>query len=112
MAFFQRAVFKPPRWLIFLSWIGIFLSAGTARFGAAGRTLILASSAAGSIAISLKNGRLVFVNITDQMGNTALKGFEQIIGTLKRRGVPEKTGERVIRSLGFETLKLETESKE
>ena len=106
MAFFQYVMFKPPRWLILLSWLMVLMSAGTARMGAAGRALMLSSSGARGIAIQLKSGAALFVNITDQMGGAAIKGFEAILEELRKKGIPEKSEERQIRSLGFETVRL------
>jgi len=68
--------------------------------------MILSSSEYGSIGIKLKNGSQIFINITDQMGNTALKGFEQFLKKLKDDGVQKKDEIREIRSLGLETVKL------
>jgi hypothetical protein len=74
--------------------------------GAAGRALMLSSSGARGIAVQLKSGGALFVNITDQMGGTAIKGFEAILEELRKKGIPEKSEERQIRSLGFETVRL------
>jgi hypothetical protein len=106
MNYFQAVVIKPPRWLIILSWIMVLASAGAARLGAAGRAMLLGSSAASSLAIEMKSGQTLSITLSDQMGSGALKGFEQIAHTLKKQGVGEKKEERVIRSLGFETVRL------
>ena len=68
--------------------------------------MILSGSASGSIGIRLINGADIFINITDQMGSNALKGFERILKKLKENGVQEKDEVREIRSLGLETMKL------
>jgi hypothetical protein len=106
MAFFQPVVFRPPKWLIALSWLAVLAGKGSARLGAAGRAMMLSGSASGSINIRLRNGADIFINITDQMGNNALKGFENILHKLKEYGVEEKTETREIRSLGLETMRL------
>jgi hypothetical protein len=106
MSFFQPVVFVPPRWLIILSWVMVIMSAGAA-IGAAGRALMLSSSSAGSIGIRLKGKVTLFIAVTDQMGGTALKGFQGIVETLRERGVRESAGSRTIRSLGFEALGFE-----
>jgi hypothetical protein len=106
MKYFQAVVIKPPRWLIILSWLMVLASAGAARLGAAGRAMLLGSSAASSLAIEMKTGRTLFINVSDQMGGSALKGFERITQTLRNQGIVEKNEERVIRSLGFETVRL------
>ena len=106
MKYFQAVVIKPPRWLIILSWMMVLASAGAARLGAAGRAMLLGSSAASSLAIEMKTGRTLFINVSDQMGGSALKGFERITQTLRNQGIVEKNEERVIRSLGFETVRL------
>jgi hypothetical protein len=111
MNFFQPVVFMPPQWLIAASWMAVFASAGAARLGAAGRAFMLSSSSAGSIGIGLRNKAMLFVNVTDQMGGTSLKGFEQIVETLKRRRVRERRDAKTIRSLGLETLRFEVPEK-
>lgn len=109
MSFFQPVIFKPPRWFIIVSWIMVFASAGAARLGALGRAFMTGSSAASSIAIEMKNGTTLFVNISDQMGTTALKGFSALLKKLKKEGVAEKKVEREIRSFGFETIQVKTQ---
>jgi hypothetical protein len=106
MDFYQPVIFKSPKWLIALSWIAALSGKGSSRIGATGRAMILSGSASGSIGIRLKNGADIFINITDQMGSTALKGFEKILDKLKENGVQEKDEVREIRSLGLETMKL------
>ena len=73
--------------------------------GAAGRAMILSGSAWGSLGIRMRDGSDVFINITDQMGNDALKGLDTILGNLRDNGVEEKTEVREIRSLGLETMR-------
>ncbi|HEY3275356.1 MAG TPA: hypothetical protein VGJ94_01955 [Syntrophorhabdaceae bacterium] len=111
MTFFQPVVFKPPRWLVILSWVAVLISAGTARLGAAGRAFMLSSSFTGSIAIGLRNGATVFITVTDQMGSTSLKGFDGILETLRRNGVGERRDVKTIRSLGLEILRLPGEGQ-
>jgi hypothetical protein len=106
MEFFQPVIFKPPQWLIVLSWLAAFAGKGSSRIGATGRAMILNGSASGSIGVRLKNGADIFINITDQMGNNALKGFESILKKLKENGVQEKDEVREIRSLGLETMRF------
>ena len=111
MEFYQPVIFKPPQWLIALSWIAALAGKGSSRIGATGRAMILSGSASGSIGIRLKNGADIFINITDQMGSNALKGFERILERLKQQGVQEKGEVREIRSLGLETMKLPENQK-
>lgn len=106
MEFFQPVIFKPPKWLIALLWLAALSGKGSSSIGATGRAMILMSSASGSIGIRLKNGADIFINITDQMGSNALKGFERILIKLKDNGVQEKGKVREIRSMGLETVKL------
>ena len=67
--------------------------------------MILSSSAWGSIGIRMRDGSDVFINVTDQMGNNALTGFETILKKFKENGVEEKDEVREIRSLGMETMR-------
>ena len=105
MAYFQPVVFKPPKWLIAASWFAALSGRGSAAIGAAGRAMILSSSASGSIGIRMRDGSDVFINVTDQMGNNALKGFDTILKKFKANGVEEKDEVREIRSLGLETMR-------
>ncbi|HWR57980.1 MAG TPA: hypothetical protein VN328_03750 [Thermodesulfovibrionales bacterium] len=106
ISFFQPVIFRPPKWLIALSWLAALSGKGSAQIGAAGRAMILGSSASGSIGIRLKNGADVFINVTDQMGGNALKGFQKILKKMKENGIEEKDEVREIRSLGLETMRL------
>ena len=105
MAYFQPVVFKPPKWLIAASWLAAAAGKGSAQIGAAGRAMILSSSAWGSIGIRMQDGSDVFINITDQMGSTALKGWPLLLKRLQENGVEEKAEVREIRSLGLETMR-------
>jgi len=106
MEYFQPVILTPPKWLIVLSWLAALSAKGSMRVGATGRAMILSGSEYGSLSIRLNNGADIFINITDQMGSTALKGFERIVERLKQQGVQEKGEVRVIRSLGLETARL------
>ncbi len=97
---FQPVVFKPPKWLIILTWI-----AALSGRGGAGRAILTSLSEAGSICIKLKDGSEIFIVVTDQMGTTALKGFEKIIETLHKKGIKRKDEIREIRSMGFEIMR-------
>ena len=105
MAYFQPIVLKPPKWLIVASWLGALAGKGSAQIGAAGRAMILSSSSWGSLGIRMRDGSDVFLNITDQMGNDALKGLDAILENLRANGVEEKDEVREIRSLGLETMR-------
>ncbi len=105
MAYFQPVVFKPPKWLIAASWLAAAAGNGSAQIGAAGRAMILSSSAWGSVGIRMKDGSEVFINITDQMGGTALNGWPLLLKRLQENGVEEKAEVKEIRSLGLETMR-------
>jgi len=100
MEYFQPVIFKPPKWLIFLTW-----TAALSGRGSVGRAMILSGSASGSIGIRMKNKAEIFINITDQMGGTALKGFEKILQKLKENGIQEMDEVREIRSMGLEIMR-------
>lgn len=100
MEYFQPVIFKPPKWLVILSWL-----AALSGRGSTGRAILLSSSQTGTIGIRLKNGRDLFIVVTDQMGREALKGFERIIESLRSFGVKELDEVREIRSMGFEVMR-------
>jgi len=100
MAFYQPVVLKPPRWLVIASWIGAMAPGrGSARFGTAGRALILGGSASQGVGIGLKDGTKAFFWVTDQMGGKALRNAENMLGALERAGVPRKEDAKVLSSL-------------
>jgi hypothetical protein len=105
MDFFQPVLIRPPRWLVALSWLTVIAGKGSSRIGAAGRAMIISSSEWGSLAIRLKNGREIFLSITDQLG-TDMIGAGTIVKALKKAGVREVDEVRELRSLGLETVRL------
>ncbi|NTU41464.1 MAG: hypothetical protein HGA78_00110 [Nitrospirales bacterium] len=106
MESFQPVVFKPPRWLIGLSWLAALSGKGSTRIGRAGRAMILSSSASGSLCIRMKNDTEIFITVTDMMGDRMIKGLRALVNQMKKHGVKERTDVRVIRSLGLETMRL------
>jgi len=100
MAYYQPVILKPPRWLVIASWIGAMAPGrGSARFGTAGRALILGGSASHGVGIGLKDGTKAFFWVTDQMGGKALRNAEKMPGALESAGVPRKEEAKVLSSL-------------
>jgi hypothetical protein len=96
---YQPAVFRPPQWLIFLSWVAALLGRGSSALGATGRALILSSTQCDGIAINTRSGRTVFVWATDQLGTSALAGFNRVLAALDEAHIPMKQEEFTVRSL-------------
>ena len=67
--------------------------------------MMLSSSQWGSLAIRLKNGKDLFISITDQLGTDTL-GADRIVGALTKAGVKEVDDVREVRSLGLEMVRL------
>jgi hypothetical protein len=105
MDFFQPVLIKPPKWLIVLSWVAALSGKGSSRIGATGRAMMISSAEWGSLAIRLKNGKDLFISITDQLGTDTL-GADKIVGALKNAGVREEDDVREVRSLGLEMVRL------
>ncbi len=105
MEYFQPVVTRPPKWLIALSSLAALSGKGSSRIGATGRAMILGSSAWGSLAIRLKNGKDLFLGITDQSGTNTISA-EAIVKALQKAGVREVDEVREIRSMGLETVRL------
>jgi len=105
MECFQPVVTRPPKWLIALTWLAALSGKGSSRIGATGRAMILGSSAWGSLAIRLKNGKELFLGITDQLG-TDMIGADAIVDALRKAGVREVDDVREVRSLGLEMVRL------
>ena len=95
-----RAVLAPPKWLIVLTWLSALASRGGARYGAMGRASILSGASYGGLALKLKDGRSIFLWITDQLGHITMKGAERIPDALRKSAVPEAEKPVEIRSIG------------
>jgi len=104
--YFQPVIFKPPKWLIALSWTAALSGKGASRIGSTGRALILSGSEYSSLGIKMKNGSDLYINLTDMIGSDILKGSVKIIKAMKQAGVHEKSEVREIRSLGLETVRF------
>ena len=98
--YYQPLIFKPPKWLIFLTWL-----AALSGRGGAGRAILLSSSETGAIALRLRDGKEFYITVTDQMGTTALKGFEKVLETLEKNKVKFKEEVKEIRSMGMEIMR-------
>ncbi len=98
--YYQPVIFKPPKWLVFLTWLAAFSGRG-----GAGRAILLSSSQTGAIAVRLKDGKEFYITVTDQMGRTALKGFEKILEMLGKNEVPIREEVKEIRSMGMEIMR-------
>jgi hypothetical protein len=105
MESYQEVIFRPPRWLVVLTWMAAFAGKGSAGIGASGRAMILGSSASSSYCITMKDHSLLYINLTDQLGSMILKEAKKIVNELKKAGVTEQLPKEM-RSLGFETLRL------
>lgn len=105
MAFFQPCVFKSPRWLVILSWMAAIMGTGASGIGATGRALLVSAAESGCVGIQMKDGSNFYVSITDQIGTSTLKRSGDIVHSLRRGGVEEKTDAKVIQSMGLEIIR-------
>lgn len=86
----QRAVIKPPKWLVVLSYLAALLpSRGSARAGQAGRALLLSSSCTSGLILHLRNGRSPVIWFTDQMGSVAVSHFDKLTSALEEHQIPQ-----------------------
>lgn len=93
-------ILRPPRWLIMLSWLAVFLGGSrAARLGQTGRSLLLASSGANGLRLTDRQGRRTWIWYSDQLGQTALPGFERLMQGLQAAGVPMKTEPLTLRAV-------------
>jgi hypothetical protein len=106
ISFFQPVVFKPPKWLIVMMWLAALSGKGASRIGGIGRAMMVEGSEYGALAVQLKNGKTLYINLTNAMGGKVLKGSESILTSLKKAGVEEIKEVKVIRSMGLETMRL------
>jgi len=100
MEYYQNIILKPPKWLIFLSYIVSFAGKGNL-----GRALILSSSEAKAISIKMKNGKEIYIITTDQMGKNSLKNFGNLIEVFNNNFIFHKKEIKEIRSMGLEIFK-------
>lgn len=94
MALVQPAIQVAPRWLITASW----LAALSGRRGA-GAALLGAQSETRGFRITMKDGRLVHIWLTDQMGSVTMRGAQALPGALAAAGVPMSTDSVTIRGM-------------
>lgn len=87
LKFYQPLVLKPPKWLVIVSWLAALAGRGSARMGAAGRALILGSSAYGGLGLGLKDGSSVFVWVTDALGGDTTGGAGRLVKALDKAGI-------------------------
>jgi hypothetical protein len=107
MEYFQWITFKRPRWMIFLAWI--FLLAGR-RGGIS--FFVLSTLTHAGIGIGLKEGILFYINTSNPMGQSVLnQKAGQIAEILMSKGVVEKEGETVIRTMGLEPAGIKSRDK-
>jgi len=104
--FIQPVVFKPPGWLIVLSWIAALSGKGSSALRFTGQAMTLSSSEWQSIAINMKDGSVIYINLSDALGNKVIKDNDKLFDLLIKAGVNEKKEIMVIRSMGFESIKL------
>ena len=86
MAFVQPAIQIPPKWLITTSW----LAALSGRRGS-GAALLGAQSETRGFRITMKDGRVAHIWLTDQMGAVMMRGAEALPRALAAAGVPMST---------------------
>src|SRR5664280_1082554 len=86
MAFVQPAIQIPPKWLITTSW----LAALSGRRGS-GAALLGAQSETRGFRITMKDGRVACIWLTDQMGTVMMRGAEALPRALAAAGVPMST---------------------
>jgi hypothetical protein len=90
----QPAIQVAPRWLITASW----LAALSGRRGA-GAALLGAQSETRGFRITMKDGRLVHIWLTDQMGSVTMRGAQSLPDALAAAGVPMSTESVTIRGM-------------
>jgi hypothetical protein len=94
MALVQPAIQVAPKWLITASW----LAALSGRRGA-GAALLGAQSETRGFRITMKDGRLVHIWLTDQMGSVTMRGAQSLPDALAAAGVPMSTESVTVRGM-------------
>lgn len=94
MALVRPAIQVAPKWLITASWF----AALSGRSGG-GAALLGAQSETRGFRITMKDGRLVHIWLTDQMGSVTMRGAEELPRALAAAGVPMSTESVTIRGM-------------
>jgi hypothetical protein len=94
MALVQPAIQVAPKWLITASW----LAALSGRRGS-GAALLGAQSETRGFRITMKDGRLVHLWLTDQMGSVMVRGADTLPRALAAAGVPMSTESVTVRGM-------------
>jgi hypothetical protein len=94
MALVQPAIQVAPKWLITASWFAAL--SGRRRAVAA---LLGAQSETHGFRITMKDGRLVHMWLTDQMGSVTMRGAQTLPAALVAAGVPMSTESVTIRGM-------------
>jgi hypothetical protein len=94
MALVQPAIQVAPKWLVTASW----LAALSGRRGA-GAALLGAQSETRGFRITMKDGRLVHIWLTDQMGSVTMRGAQSLPDALAAAGVPMSTESVTVRGM-------------
>jgi len=94
MAVVQPAVQVAPKWLITTSWI----AALSGRRGS-GAALLGAQSETRGFRITMKDGRVAHIWLTDQMGAVMMRGAEALPRALAAAGVPMSTEGVTVRGM-------------
>jgi len=83
----SRVVHVYPRWFIRLMWIASLFGKGTSGMRAAGHALLLESSSASGLEMTLDNGSKSYVWLTDALGSSSLNGSDELLIGLKKVGL-------------------------
>ena len=94
MALVQPAIQIPPKWLITTSW----LAALSGRRGS-GAALLGAQSETRGFRITMKDGRVAHIWLTDQMGAVMMRDVEALPRALAAAGVPMSTEGVTVRGM-------------
>jgi hypothetical protein len=94
MALVQPAIQLAPKWLITTSWI----AALSGRRGS-GAALLGAQSETRGFRITMKDGRVAHIWLTDQMGAVMMRGAEALPRALAAAGVPMSTEGVTVRGM-------------
>jgi hypothetical protein len=94
MALVQPAIQVAPKWLITASWLATL----SGRRGS-GAALLDAQSETRGFRITMKDGRMVHIWLTDQMGSVMIHGVQTLPGALAAAGVPMSTESVTVRGM-------------
>ncbi len=85
-------ILRPPKWLIMLSWMAVFLGGNRIqRLGQTGRAMLLSASGVNGLRLRHRDGSNAYLWYSDQLGQTSMPHYQTLEQGLKSAGLDWST---------------------